>query len=109
MKKVFYAFVGVLGVLLLSFILNGFGLISLSFWGPKFEEANRQITQQSIRRQEGVSEGIGALCLNMRTATDAGAKKAYAHLIIQQGVANNTILDGEAQGCVADANRELSL
>jgi len=101
--------VGLLAMIALSWVLNAAGLASFKFWAPRYEEARRQVTQQSIRRQEGVSEGIGALCMNMRLATDDPSKKAFAHLIVQQGVANNTILDSEAQGCVTDAQRTLGL
>ena len=95
------------GILLASiaavFLLNGAALGSLIFWGPKFEDARRNIEQHSIRRQEGVSEGIGALCLNMKLEKDLDAKKAFATLIVQQATATGTVLTPAADVCVEEA------
>jgi hypothetical protein len=108
--KTFLAIVAaILVVLGLSFVGNALNLWNLSFWGPKFEEANRQIVQQSIRRQEGVSNNIGALCLNMKTEKDPASKSAFANLIVQQATGTGTTLTADAQACVADAKRNLNI
>ena len=100
---------GVLGVTALGFATNAINLASLSFWGPKYEEARRKIEQQSIRRQEGVSEGVGSLCLNMRLETDPGRKKAFATLISQQTSATDTPLSADAERCKNEAESALGL
>jgi hypothetical protein len=93
---------------LIGFALNALGLASLSFWGPRYEEANRKIVQQSIRRQEGVNEGLAALCLNMKLATDNEQKKAYANLIEVQASATSTELTADTTNCKAEAERVLA-
>ena len=97
------------GVTLLTFFLNALGWLSLSFWGPKYEETNRRIVQQSIRRQEGVNEGIAALCLNMRLEKDPAAKKAFANMIEVQASATGTELNAETMNCKAEAERNLAI
>jgi len=92
----------------LAFALNAIGFASLSFWGPKYEEVNRKIVQQSIRRQEGVNEGIAALCLNMRLEKDTEAKKALANLIEVQASATGTELNDATRACVNEAERVLA-
>ena len=113
MRDIFYGigavFGGVAALGLIGFALNALGWASLSFWGPKYEEANRKIVQQSIRRQEGVNEGIAALCLNMKLATDTESKKAYANLIEVQTAATGTELNNATLNCKADAERVLAL
>ena len=99
---------GIVAIAGLSFALNAIGFVSLSFWGPKYEEANRKIVQQSIRRQEGVNEGLAALCLNMRLATDKGQKQAYANLIEVQAAATGTELTTDTMNCKAEAERNLA-
>lgn len=101
--------VGLILIAAVTFALNGLGLVSLKFWGPKYEEGRRQIVQQSIRRQEGVSEGIGALCLNMRLEKDLASKSAFANLIVQQATATGTQLTPDAQTCVSEAQRTLGI
>ena len=112
MRDVFYGFCAVAGGIItlgmIGFALNAMGWASLSFWGPKYEEANRKIVQQSIRRQEGVNEGLAALCLNMRLATDKGQKQAYANLIEVQAAATGTELTADTMNCKAEAERNLA-
>lgn len=100
---------GVAGVCALSFAATGANLASLNFWGPKYEDARRNIEQHSIRRQEGVSEGIGALCLNMRTAKDEAGKNAFADMIVMQGTAAGTQLTPQADACLIEAQRQLGV
>lgn len=113
MKNIFYIAISVVGGLAalaaVGFAINALGLASLTFWGPKYEEANRKIVQQSIRRQEGVNEGLAALCLNMKLATDEGQKQAYANLIVVQAGATGTELTGDTLNCKAAAERVLGL
>lgn len=109
MRNVISGIVVVVGLAGLTFLLNALGFMSLSFWGPKYEEANRKIVQQSIRRQEGVNEGLAALCLNMRLATDKSAKQAYANLIQVQASATSTELTTDTMNCKAEADHVLAL
>lgn len=110
MRNIFVSAVATLGAVGgLLFAINAISLSSLTFWGPKYEEANRKIVQQSIRRQEGVNEGLAALCLNMRLATDESQKKAYANLIEVQASATGTELTTDTINCKADAVRVLGL
>lgn len=102
-------FAGIVGIAAVSFVANGLGLASLSFWGPKYEEANRKIVQQSIRRQEGVSNGIGELCLNMRLEKDSDSKQAFARLIVQQAASYDTALTTDAEDCKAEAKQLLGV
>jgi len=96
--------IGIAILTAVGFELNYAGLASLNFFGPKYEDAQRNIVQHSLRRQEGVSEGIGALCLNMRLASDFASKRAFAELIIQQASATGTTLTPPAGSCVSEAN-----
>ena len=111
MKQGFIWFAGLMGFLLMlaiiTFTLNAMKLASFSFWAPKYEEARRTVVQQSIRRQEGVSEGIAALCLNMRVEKDPASKKAFANMITVQAGATGTVLSADALACSREAQREL--
>lgn len=113
MKNTLYAILwcsgGIAALAAVGFALNALGLASLTFWGPKYEEANRKIVQQSIRRQEGVNEGLAALCLNMKLAEDEGQKQAYANMIVVQAGATGTELTGDSLNCKAAAERVLGL
>jgi hypothetical protein len=93
----------------IGFATNAINLASLNFWGPKYEDARRNVVQHSLRRQEGVSEGIGALCLNMRLEKDLASKSAFATLIVQQATATGTQLTAEAESCKLEAQRQLGL
>lgn len=109
MKIVACTLGGLLLFAAVTFGLNALGYASFSFWAPKYEEARRNVVQQSIRRQEGVSEGIAALCLNMKLEADPMSRKAYANMIIVQAGATGTELSADAANCKADANKELGL
>lgn len=100
---------GLLLLGLVTFVLNAMGFASFSFWAPKMEEARRKVVQQSIRRQEGVSEGIMGLCLNMRLEKDQASKKAFANMIVVQAGATGTELSADASACKTEAQRELGL
>lgn len=91
------------------FGLQAFGYVSYSFWAPKMEEARRTVVQQSIRRQEGVSEGIAALCLNMRLETNPESRKAFANLILVQAGGTGTMLTADALDCKAQAIQEIGI
>lgn len=113
MKELMAWVVGIIALCLLlaglSFAGNAMGLWNLTFWGPKYEEARRVIDQQSIRRQEGVNQGLAALCLNMRLEEDPASRKAFADLILVQTGATGTPLTGDSLKCEGEAKAELGL
>lgn len=109
MKIAAYILAGLLAFAALTFGLNALGYASFAFWGPKYEEARRTIVQQSIRRQEGVSEGIAALCLNMKLETNPESRKAFANMILVQAGATGTELSKDAFACKQLAQTELGL
>jgi hypothetical protein len=108
-KALGWALLGLLALAGITFGLNAIGLASFSFWAPKYEEARREVVQQSIRRQEGVNEGLAALCLNMRTEQDPASKKAFANMIVVQAGATGTSLTADSLRCKTEAERELGL
>lgn len=113
MKDIFkIAGIGILmigGIGAIAFGFNAIGVASLTFWGPKYEEANRKIVQQSIRRQEGVNEGLAALCMNMRLEPNDASKKAFANMLVVQAEATGTQLTPNTENCVAEAKRNLEI
>ncbi len=93
----------------ITFGLNALGYANFAFWAPKMEEARRTVVQQSIRRQEGVSEGIAALCLNMKLEANPESRKAFANMIVVQAGATGTELSNDAFACKILAEKELGL
>lgn len=90
-------------------LLTGFFLFTGRAFGTYAEESRRIIDQQSVRRQEGVSQGIVALCTNMRIERDPASKKAFANLIVVQAGGTGTPISPDALACKVEAENQLAL
>lgn len=77
------------------------------FVKPYQEETRRQTWENSISRNQGVNHLIAGYCMNLRTATDDGSRKAFAHLILDQSMSYSGELTGDTAACVAEAQSAL--
>lgn len=91
-------------VLAMGYGLGWFGLAANRQMAPYAEETSRITTQRSIRRQEGVNQGVGELCLNMRLEREDASKRAFAHMIVTTATPNDqSILTAENRECRNEA------
>ncbi len=67
-----------LGTMALGFILNGYGLISYQFFGPKFENVRRQVFEQTRSYNEAKVQDLAKYRLEYLRADseDRGALKS---------------------------------
>jgi hypothetical protein len=72
------------GVLGLAFILQGFGLISLKFWGPQFVEARREIFEESQSFVHGKVTHLNRLRLDYEAADTESRRKALRRMILTE-------------------------
>jgi hypothetical protein len=84
-RKLFWIVpVSLLGVLGLVFILQGFGLFSLKFWGPKTVEARREIFEESQSFVHGKISHINRLRLDYEAADTESRRKSLRRMILTE-------------------------
>ena len=85
--KTFFSLIGVLiGVLVLSFAMNGLGLVNLKFWGVKYENARTEIFQESKAYKHGTIRDVNNLC-NEALKLDAGSHRDALKATIKHRIA----------------------
>lgn len=84
MKTVGAAVVGLLAFLLLIFALQGLGFISLKFWGPKYEDARREIFENTKSYKQGNIRDLQNLMIEYRGADSDGHRKALKDVILHR-------------------------
>lgn len=65
----------------LSFAMQGLGLINLKFWGVKYEDARRDVFEQSKSYNHGMIRDIENLCLQYAELESETHKQAIASTI----------------------------
>lgn len=83
-KFLWIAPLGLVGVLGLIFLLTAFGLFNLKFWGPKFQEADREIFEETQSFVHGKISHLNRLRLEYETADTDTRRASYRTMILQE-------------------------
>jgi len=75
---------GLVALGLLGFLANGYGLITLKFFGPKFAEAKREIFEETQSFVHGKASHINRLRLQYESTESATRKAALRTMILQE-------------------------
>lgn len=111
MKYVLYTLGGLAVVAVVIGLFTGlrfFGLGVERVAQPYSEETRRRTWENSASREQGVNQMIASYCLNMRQATDAGSRKAFAHFVLDQSMTFHGELTGDTETCVNEAHVALN-
>ena len=84
MKTALAWITGFLAFLLLIFALHGFGLVNLKFWGPKFQEARREIFEETQSFTHGKITHLNRLRLEYESTDSEKRKKALRTMLLQE-------------------------
>ena len=83
--KIVIASIGAVVLLaFLAFAATGFELGMLKFWGPKFQEAKREIFEETQSFVHGKITHINRLRLEYESTESKGRKKALRTMILQE-------------------------
>lgn len=83
MKKVLCALAGLMAVLAFVFGLNYFGLVSFRFFAPKYENAKREVFEQTQSFVEGKRQSL-TKHYNEWRKSDAEEKAAIRIVVLQE-------------------------
>lgn len=83
MKKVLYAIVGLITLFALVFGLNYFGLVSFRFFAPKYENAKREVFENTQSFVEGKRQSLTKHYNEWRKSND-DAKSAIRMVVMQE-------------------------
>lgn len=83
MKRGLYALLGLIGVLALVFGLNYFGLVNFRFFAPKYENARREVYENTQSYVEGKRQSITKYYDEWRKS-DADEKSAIRTIVLQE-------------------------
>ena len=81
MKIFLLIIAGLIMSLAVTFALQGFGLISLKFWGVKYEDARREIFEETKSYNHGMIRDLENLCLQYQALDSQSHKDAIASTI----------------------------
>lgn len=82
MKSVLYGFAGLLAVIVIVFGLNYMGLVSFKFFAPKYENAKREVYENTQSYVEGKRQAITKYYDEWRKS-DSVEKNAIRSLVLQ--------------------------
>ena len=74
-------------LLILAFSLQGLGYISLKFWGPKYEDARREIFENTKSYKHGMIRDLQNLRMEYKKATDEGTRGMLSDTILHRTAA----------------------
>lgn len=74
----------IIGLLALSFAGHAVGLFNLKFWGPKFEEAKREVFEETQSFVHGKISHINRLRLEYESTTSDTRKAALRTMILNE-------------------------
>lgn len=83
MKKVFYVIASLVTMLALVFGLNYFGLVSFRFFAPKYENAKREVFENTQSFVEGKRQSLTKHYNEWRKSND-DAKSAIRMVVMQE-------------------------
>ncbi len=99
MKKIFIATVGIATLL---FAVQGFGLFNLKFWGIKYENARREIFEQTKSYNHGMIRDLENLCLAYEEAETKSHKNAIKATIQHRMSAFDGELPRHVRNCLTN-------
>jgi hypothetical protein len=74
----------VVSVVALTFGVSALGLVHLSFFGPKYQEAERKIYEETPSYVQGKEQTLAELRLEYRKAKTAGERSNIKSMIINE-------------------------
>lgn len=83
MKRGLYVLLGLIGVLALVFGLNYFGLVNFRFFAPKYENARREVYENTQSYVEGKRQSITKYYDEWRKS-DVDEKSAIRTIVLQE-------------------------
>lgn len=86
MRKVFYFIASLVTMLVLVFGLNYFGLVSFRFFAPKYENAKREVFENTQSFVEGKRQSLTKHYNEWRKSNDEG--KSAIRMVVMQEFAN---------------------
>ncbi len=100
MKAVLTAIGAFISVIALVFILKGIGLVSYQFWGVKYENAHREIFEESKSFNHGMIRDLENLCLEYNRLESRTHKDALGATIQHRRSAFKGQLPNHVQDCI---------
>jgi len=73
---------GFIGVMLLGFILNGYGLIHYKFFGPRFENVRREVFENTRSYNEAKVQDLAKYRLEYMRATSEEKEALRSTIVI---------------------------
>jgi hypothetical protein len=84
MRIVGYVILSLVCVFALSFAGHSIGLFNLKFWAPKYEEAKREVFEETQSFTHGKIGHINRLRLEYESTESEGRKKALRTMILNE-------------------------
>ena len=84
----------------LIFLLQGFGLINLKFWGVKYQDAHREIFEKTKSYNHGMIRDLENLCLQYQELESDSHKQAIAATIRHRKSSFNGELPQHVKNCI---------
>lgn len=81
LKTIGYTLGGLALLGVITFGLNGAGLINLKFWGVQYQDAKTDIFEQTKSYKHGTIRDIENLCLEMERTNDLVHKRAIRSVL----------------------------
>ena len=103
MKYALAAIAGLIALLVLSWSLNWFGLITQRPMAKYREETRAQVYDTSRQYQQGTNRDIARYCEQMRSAETPAGKKAVAALIRTTLSTYDGPLSDDTRDCATEA------
>ena len=82
MKIFWYTILGLIGLWILWFVGNYYGLVSLQFFGVRYANVHRQIFEQSQSYVEWLRQELGKYRLEYQRSENTGDKEAIATMLL---------------------------
>lgn len=108
MKNAGYIIGGLIAVAVLTFTANAIGLVNLTFWGPKYQQAHREIFEETQSYVHGKASHISRLRLEYESTESDSRKRALRGMILAESSAIDiTLLPPELRAFIQQLQNDI--